>query len=446
MADGIQNEALQSAIRGLREHGVVPAISTALGESAAGIARTLEQRILTSIDAFSSSANPDLLPELKQHLDELVAEVCRLLDGGAANDFAFVRFYAQRRAEQRFPLEASLHAYRSSHRVIAEWVRDTALNVAEANAQVRRVVAAAADFAIEYIDAISTIATAEYVLHTRLLAEAEGDQRTELMNALLSGYDEADSRTARLLRRTGYLEQRQSFCVAVARSVDPREMENTARAQRMVEAISLELADAPLRFLIGLRDGLVTIVLSGTRRVSGWTAPSSLLAGRVHERLLQVGPAALIGLSNDAPSTSHIRRAHNEARLAIDFASVTNRVMPYSRIPFRQMIVRYARDNAQLAMPAWLADLQDADRKSRHVLCKTLQAYADANMNALQAAKALTVHPNTIYSRMQKVADITGKNALAYHDLTELLLAIDSDNEHRAGQALAAGISSTTFN
>ena len=46
-------------------------------------------------------------------------------------------------------------------------------------------------------------------------------------------------------------------------------------------------------------------------------------------------------------------------------------------------------------------------------------------MNLLQAAKTLGVHPNTIYARMQKIADVTGMNALTYHALTELLLAVD---------------------
>ena len=264
-----------------------------------------------------------------------------------------------------------------------------------------------------------------------MLAEAEGDRRTELLNTLLSGFDESDSRTAQLLRRSGYLEQRQAFCVAVARSVDPREMESTARAQRMVESVGQVLRDTPVRSLIGVRDGLVTIVMSGTQRLSGWTAPQSLLAARVYPQLNQVGPAALIGLSNDAPSTSHVRRALNEARLALDFASVSNRVMPYSKIPFRHMMIRHARNNIQSALPVWLEGLQTADRKVRGSLSKTLRAYADANMNALQTAKDLSIHPNTIYSRMHRIADITGKNALAYHDLTELLLAIESDAEHR---------------
>ena len=327
--------ALATYVNALKAHGVVPAVAAALQHSAEPIARNLLTRVIDEIDAFSSSANPDVLPELQQHLQELVAEVCHLLNDSSPGDLAFVRSYARRRAQQRFPLEASLHTYRCSHRILAGWIRDAALTVASSSTQVRQVVAAAADFAIEYIDAISTVATSEYVMHTRFLAEAEGDRRTELLNTLLSGYDESDNRTAQLLKRSGYLEQRRSFCVAVARSVDPREMENTARAQRMVEAIAQALHDSPVRILIGIRDGLVTLVMSGTRRLSGWTAPQSLLAERVYPPLNQIGPAALIGLSNDAPSTSHIRRALNEARLALDFASVSNRVMQYSQIPFR---------------------------------------------------------------------------------------------------------------
>lgn len=431
MSLSVHSQALDHSVDALKAHAVVPAIATPLRQGAEAIARDLREQVIHEVDAYSSSANPEVLPELQRHLEELVSEVCSLLGESEPGNLAFVRDYAQRRARQRFPLEASLHTYRCSHRIISRWIRDAALAVADSSAQVRKVVAAAADFAIEYTDAISTVATSEYVVHTRLLAEAEGDRRTELLNTLLSGYDESDSRTAQLLRRSGYLEQRQSFCVAVARSVNPGEMDNAARAQRMLGSIAQVLRDTPVRTLFGIRDGLVTIVLSGTRRLSGWTAPQSLLGERVYPRLLQVGPAALIGLSNDAPSTSHIRRAHNEARLALDFATVADRVMPYSRIPFRQMLIRHARDNIQSALPAWLEGLQAADRKARGSLSKTLHAYANANMNALQTAKVLSVHPNTVYSRMQKIADLTGKNALGYHDLTELLLAMESDAGHQ---------------
>jgi sugar diacid utilization regulator len=164
-------------------------------------------------------------------------------------------------------------------------------------------------------------------------------------------------------------------------------------------------------------------VMSATRRLSGWTAPQSLLADRVYPHLRKVGPAALIGLSNDAPSTSHIPRALSEARFALEYANVAMRVMRASDIPFQQMLVSKARDGVQNALPAWLDALVNADTKGR--LAATLRAYADCDMNVLRTAKHLDVHPNTIYARMQKIGDVTGLDALSYHSLTEMLLALD---------------------
>ena len=425
MVEAIENTRPGAAIATLRAGGVVPLIAERLAESAGAIAGGLHDGIVDEVPAFTASGNPDVLPELQQHLALHVGELRRLLAGESPGELRFVRAHAQRRAEQKFPLDAVLQSYRCAHRALSHWVREAAIETADASAHIHRVVAAVNDFMTEYTDATSTLVTAEYVARTRVLAEAEGDRRTELLNMLLRGYDESDSQAAQLLRRAGYLEQRQSFCVAVARSVDPREMQNTARAERMLDAVKEVLHDLPIRSLFGVRDNLVTVVMSGTRRLSGWTAPQSLLADRVYPHLRTIGPAALIGVSSDAPSTSHIPRALSEAKLALDFSDVANRVMPYSRIPFRHMLVRLAADNIQPALPSWLDAFVLADGKSHGALSNTLQAYADADMNVLKTAKALALHPNTIYARMQKIDDITGKNALKYNALTELLLAAE---------------------
>jgi hypothetical protein len=420
-----KSEPLQAALVSLASLGVVPGVTRNLRADSGRILGEIYDLILREVPAYTGSGNPDVLPELKQHLQLHIEETCRLLGGARSIELDFVRSHAHRRAEQKFPLDALLNAYRCIHKVFLRRIRDDALGAASESAHVRRVVAAVTEFTIEYTGAIGTLGTSEYVSQTRVLAEAEGDLRTELLNMLLSGYDESDNRAAQLLRRSGYLEQRQSFCVAVARSVDPREMENAARAQRMADALAYALRNTPVRTLISVRDGLVVAVLSGSRRQSGWTAPQSLLAERTYLPLRSVGPAALIGLSSDAPSTSHIPRALQEAKMALDFAHVAERVMPHSRIPFSRMLVRVARDSVQSVMPAWHENFVSADSKSRGSLLKTLKCYADNNMNVLQTAKVLSLHPNTIYARMQKIDDITGKNALGYHALTELLLAAD---------------------
>jgi hypothetical protein len=423
-------DSLRASLHHLRRQGVVPAVAAPLLARQGALIPEALQTITAEVAAYRESGNPEAIPELETHLGDIVARACRLLAGEAVESFDFVTEHARRRASQKFPLDAVLHAYRCVHRLLLRGIRDAALEIADESAHVRRVVAAVSDFSAEYTGTLGALLTSEYVDYTRVLAEAEGDRRTRLIDTLLSGYDESDRVAALLLRRAGYLEQRRSYCIAVARSVDPREMENPARAQRMAHAIGDVLADSPLRQLIGVRNNQVIAIISGTRRISGWTAPQTLVADRVYPLLRQIGPAALIGLSNDVPSTSHVPRAASEARLALDFADVANRVMLYSEIPFRRMLVTHARDAVQSALPPWLETFTASDRKTRGALLKTLRAYADADMNALRAAKDLGIHPNTLYARMRKIRDLAGLDPLNYHALTEMLLACECVGEH----------------
>ena len=426
MSERLDNQELTSPLQRLRDVGVVPRVAEKLEYDAERQRRILRTLLELSVPAHKESGNPDVLPELDGHIAAHLAEICRLLGGGDPGELGFVGEYARRKAEDKFPLDACHQVYRHLGKTVLDWVRKLALEVADESAHVPRVAADVTDFVMEYMGLASTLLTSVYVEQTRVIAEAEGDRRTELLTTLLDGYDESDARAARLLRRAGYLQQRQAYCVVVAQSVRPEEMENTARAQRMVDAMATELGHSPLRYLSGIRDNQVVFVLSGARRLSGWTRPHTALSERAMPRLRLVGPAALMGVSNDVPSTSHVPRALAEARLALDFADVANRVVRCADIPFRQMLMSKSREHVQGALPAWLDDFTAADTKSNGLLLKTLRAYADADMNVLKTAKALHIHPNTIYARMQKIRDVSGQNPLSYHALTELLLAADA--------------------
>src|SRR5262245_24354431 len=74
---------------------------------------------LSEVPAFSTSGNPEILPSLASHGGEHIREIRRLVDDGEVGDFAFVADHARKRAEQHFPLEAILHAYRCGHRVLS---------------------------------------------------------------------------------------------------------------------------------------------------------------------------------------------------------------------------------------------------------------------------------------------------------------------------------------
>ena len=420
-----RSQSLRSNLDALRQFGVIPAAGGWFAARGDEIMAELQYTVADEVPAFAASGNPDIVPEQLAHSEAHFQQILQYLQGSSQSDLDFVREHAARRAEQRFPLEATLHAYRCGHRVLSKWIREAALANADAHASVGETLAAVADFSIEYTDSISTIATSEYVAQTRQLAEAEGDRRGELLAVLLGGYDEADGRVANLLRRAGYLAQRQSFCVAVTQSVDPTEMEFPARARRIVDSIDEVMQPFQGRVLTGIRDDRVVTVFSATRRISGWTVAQPSLSEQLRPYLLKLGNAVLVGISTDMLSTSQIPLALAEAQMAFEFAEVSERVVNFAGIPLRRALIRQAKDSFRPALPQWSGEFFSADDKSRGSLVSTLRAYADADMNVLKAARSLEVHPNTIYTRIERIADMTGQNGLEYHALTELLLTAD---------------------
>ena len=404
-------------------------IGVALKAGAAPTLSALRQSVLNEVPAFQASANPEILPSLAGHAQEHIAEIMRLLIGGTLEGFAFVKNHGAIRAEQHFPIEATLHAYRCGHKVLSNWMRESALATRGVRAEI--VIPALAYFAIEYTDVVSTVFAAEYVAHARLLAESEGDRRTELMNALLTGADESDGRTGRLIKRAGYLEQRQSYCVCLIQPVDPTEMEHPARAQRIIDAASEAVVALPVRSLYGIRNNMVCAIFSDMRRLSGWTAPQAEFAGRLSDSLSMLGPSVLVGLSSDQPSTGLIPKALKEAIIALDFASVSERLVNFSSLPLQRLLLHRADDFMHSALPSWIDEFRRADTKLHGALSGTLRSYAEANMNILRAARILDVHPNTIYSRMDKIRTLTGLDGQVFQQLTELLLAVEFANRTR---------------
>lgn len=423
-------DALKETLRRLNGNPVILAAAENLTANSNLIDSELEETILAEIPAFSESRNPDVLPDLARHGPLHTQEILRLLRGKKLRDFEFVHMHVQKRAEQRFPLEAILHTYRCGHKVFSRWMRKAVLTNPSASDNTHQTISDLADFALEYTDTISTIAASTYVAQTRLLADVAGDQRAELLNLLLEGHDESDGRVAKILRDAGFLERRQSFCVAVLRSVDPAEMLNLARARRIADSVNKIFQSSSIRHLVDLRDNKVTVVFSDIRRLSGWTAPRATLAKKVAAELMKMGNAVLTGVSNDVPSTSHIPKAYREALLGLDLSNVGNRVVQFSKIPAQRMILHLAGEEFQRVLPSWSAEFFESNHKSGGALANTLKAYADANMNLLKTAEILSVHPNTIYARTQKILDITGLDMKSYHGLTELLLVADSQGRH----------------
>ena len=414
---------LGRALSALFELGAIPGAAPELRRSAGKVEFLLREAILSEVAAFSQSHNPQILPDLKTHAAEHVAEVVRLFEGGEAGSFDFVAAHARRRAEQRFPLEAVLHAYRCGHRILSRWLRDAA--VAACPREASAAIDATADFAIEYTNAISAVVAADYVAQTRIVEAAERDRGAELLDLLLGGYDESDGRIGRMLKAAGYGDQRQSYCVVAVRTPIAAEMENPERARRVEAALAGLFAPTAVRVLAGPRGARVVAVASALRRQSGWTAPQSALATRLLPLLMQLSPSVLVGLSADRPSTASIPHAFREAVAALDFASVDRRVVAFADLPVRSLLVHAGGEYVRATGPAWVAELLGADARANGALARTLLALAEADLNVQKAGRALGVHANTVYARLQRVRVLTGLDGQRHHQLVELMLALD---------------------
>ena len=288
---------------------------------------------------------------------------------------------------------------------------------------------------MEYSDAISTTFAGTYSSHTLLLADVAGDQRAELLQVLLDGRDEADPRVARILREAGFPKKQPVFCVALARSVDPAEMLNAARARRLADSIEQVLAEVSVRRLIDVHANKVTMVFSEVRRESGWTAPRGSLAKRIGEALDFVGNAAFIGVSSDVASTSQIPIAYREALAALELAELTQRVVRFADIPTQRLLLYFAGEEFRRVLPGWSGEFYAADKRARGTLTQTLRAYADADMNMLKAALALDLHPNTLYARFQRIFEITGLHARFFNQLNTLLIVAGCRRDEPASRA-----------
>jgi len=414
---------LKRAHARLAELGVVPAAAATLRASARDAVVALRGEVLREVRGFSESGNPRVLPELAEHAKGHVDELLRMFSGAEPGDFAFVRDHARLRAEQRFPLELTLHAYRCGHRVLSRWMREGAAAIAPESLD--RAIAAVADFAIEYTDVISAVIASEYVAFTRVVAAAEGDRDAELLNVLLAGYDESDGRIARLLRAGGYLDQRRAYSVLAIRSANASEMDAPERASRILTSLADLLSPTNIGWLAGLRQGVVVAVASTVRRQSGWTAPQSSLAERLAALLAAWGPSVIVGVSADHPSTSAIPRALREASAALDFAGMDRRVVLFPSLPVRSLLAHAGGEYVRATAPPWSAALLAADAKADGALLKTLSALGDASLNVQEAGRRLDVHANTVYGRLARIRDLTGLDGQRFHDLVELLLATD---------------------
>lgn len=173
--------------------------------------------------------------------------------------------------------------------------------------------------------------------------------------------------------------------------------------------------------LVGVREGQVVCVCPAPRADDVRRAVDTAHAAAVDldELGMSVGIAGWRQCSEDVPA------AYAEAREAADHAirlGVHRRAVQFDDV-LLDRVLRASPVAEQLVTTA-LNPLRAYDEERKADLIGTLRAYIDANFGVSAAARALTVHNNTVLYRLDRVRLLTGRDPRQPRDIVFLALAL----------------------
>jgi sugar diacid utilization regulator len=328
------------------------------------------------------------------------------------------REVAARRAHRGVSLDALLH----QGRLWGETVWEAVLAEAQRDCPEEREAALRiAGRLWRYVDVVSTAMAHAYLDEIT----DRGLLGRDLLDSLLAGQgdDERVRRLARMLhRRLG-----DDHVVVVIRGAGvasevgrARLLPTRAVLDHIVDGARTHLCPAVGSLLVGVRLGDVVVLYPSPRpgdqeRIKQQCAA---LAGA-----LRVDVS--IGMSGWHAERYAIADAYAEAREAVEIAvgtGIRGRAVALNDVLIDHML--RATPHAAWNLREALRPLVEYDREHQSELVPTLRAFVAASTNVAQTARQMTVHPNTIAYRLQRIRDLSGRDPHVMEDLQILFLAL----------------------
>ncbi|MBT2511633.1 helix-turn-helix domain-containing protein [Streptomyces sp. ISL-98] len=321
----------------------------------------------------------------------------------------YTRELGIRRAEQGRPLDEVLHAFR----VAGSEVWSGIINVVEGDGlgDTRQLVRVA-ELVWKSNDRDAVLVADAYRQAVEGVASRHGERVRLVLAALLETRNEPGFARSAAAILDLPLDGR--YAVAVVGATPPY-----GRAPRTApEVPGIRI----LRHTCGPRDVLVAHL--GDR-------PLDVLASG-----LDAGPGFRIGISPVVQGLGSLARAHDMAGLALRTCRADGEIARLdSRLPDGLLISRPDL-SAELAHGV-LRPLYDLEPADRDTLFDTIGIWIENGGSAVQAARRMFCHRNTVLNRLRRLEQITGLALTRPRDLVQLTLALDA---HRLlGPAAALG-------
>jgi len=220
------------------------------------------------------------------------------------------------------------------------------------------------------------------------LSERHGKLFEDLLSGSLADRDEVEARVQR-----AHLRVPQRMCVLIAHPVsDAGQISSRYLRTQLVRAFPGSLG------MVRGDDVLVVI---------GADDAGSTLDGLFGKSVYAEG--LCVGVSFPFRGLHLLRRAADQARAAVRLSDGRPGVVPYEWVVARHMMERASLtiDGSTFIHPA-IGLLEEADERERSSHLADLEAYLSCGRNATATARALHVHKNTMYYRLQRIEQIAG--------------------------------------
>lgn len=382
----------------IRDSALPPTVVAA----AQGLLGRLEELTVSMADAILAQESvyrelatvprEDLERSCEDHLSWVLGEMT-----GRHRDTRTAVEVGRRRAEQRVPLQALLHAYRVGARYMATLMIEETSGIVRGE-NLLPTVNIAWEMLEEYTESVTTAYLEAVNDRTRRDAEA----RSAVTAALLDG-NLRDAPAVLDAARTLGLPAQATYVVAaiVTTATDQRSADDRLRGAGVVSAWHHELET---------HRGLIALPAKGKA-----DALFRMLAARHQER---------VGISTPFTDLAFAPSAASQARLAVETAA-EGATVHYDEAPLPVLLVS-APDAADHLVQCVLGPVLELPERERLMLLETLEAWFENEGSAAKTASAMFIHRNTVGYRAQRIETLTGRRLADSRDAAELFVALEA--------------------
>lgn len=376
------------------------------------IADRAADRIMQEVPAYAQNADPNLRKQVSVHCRAILQTYLDTLPHGTdpqPGAFTTTADTASYRVSQGIGLPDYMRAFRIAQIVFWESTLELGTSV-----DAKSVLAAAAP--LMRIFESASVAAAEAYLEVEQYRLADTDRlNRDLIEDLLAGREPTIGPRLFKLRNAGLVPDTR-ILVVTARTKRYRDDE---RAMRLIRTMLHQINASDTRGLFAIRHSEAICVLPANETDRHIIASLQ----RLHETLRAAGVDLAIGVSTVHHGLVDTPMAYREASVARDALGNRGGLLTLSSVPAFDYLILNDHGTAQRLLDPRVKAFVEQDIASGRVYLDTLDAYVACDMNAKQVGERLHLHANSVYYRLDRIAERTGKDIRRLPEVLDLLVA-----------------------